>query len=309
MELIKFEDYLNLDIKPKLVAAIGEFDGIHLAHQKLIEKTIYIAQTQNYKSAIICFEPHPLKVLKPELHIGNITTLDEKNKILSKYNLDYLIVIKFDLEFAKKSPLTFVNDYLLSINVCNVVVGFDFKFGADSIGKATDIKKLSNNKIDVTIIDEIKYNDEKVGSSNIRRLLEEGEIEKANTLLGHPFSIDGIVEHGDGIGKDLDLPTANIAYKNDSLILKNGVYAVKVTLDEITYIGMLNIGHNPTFNYQNNLRYEINILGYTGNLYSKYMVIEIYKYIRCELKFNSVEDFKAQIQNDKVNIENYFKNM
>lgn len=308
MELIWFDDYKKVTNKSKLVAAIGEFDGIHIAHQKLIDETINIAKAKNYKSAIICFEPHPLKVLKPELHTGNITTLEEKKKYLNRYDLDYLIVIKFDLEFSKKEPITFINDYLLEINVCSVVVGFDFTFGINLTGKAKDINSLSNNKIDVKIIDEIKYDNKKIGSSTIRNLLSTGEIEKANALLGHPFTIDGLVEHGTGIGSTIDLPTANISCNEDSLNLEHGVYAVKVLVDDLAYIGMLNIGHNPTFNYQSSLRYEIHILNYNGDLYSKNITIELHKFIRKEIKFSSIDQFNEQIKKDKVNIENYFKN-
>lgn len=302
MELINFDDYI-LKYNFPLAVTIGSFDGIHIGHQELIKTTKSIAKNKSYKSAVITFDPHPLTVLKNEER-SNISSLLEKFEIIEKFNIDFLIIINFNDEFSKISKSCFVEEYLLKINVKEVIVGDDFKFGYLGEGKANDISILSNNLIKTNIISILKVDDEKVGSTKIIKLLNEGRIEEVNRLLGYNYYFAGNVIEGKKIGRKLGFPTANI--NNDSIkkLLKTGVYGVKVIVDNEIYLGMMNIGHNPTCNYTNHISIEINLFDVSINLYNKNLKIEVFCFIRDEQKFKNIEELIQQLTLDKENIIN-----
>lgn len=302
MELINFEEYLKKYNYP-LVATIGSFDGIHLGHQELIKNTVLLSDKKNYKSAVITFNPHPQTVINKTNHL-NISTIVDKFEMIEKFNVDFLIIIKFDEKFSKISKQDFVNEYLLKINTKEVILGEDFKFGYKGEGKAPEIALLSNNLIKVTIIDIIKLNNEKIGSTKIINLLSEGKIELVNSLLGYNYYFCGTVIKGQQIGRKIGFPTANI--KNDDVkkMLKTGVYGVMVHFKNKAFLGMMNIGHNPTCNFTDDLSIEINLFDVDENLYDQTLKIEIFCYIRDELKFKNVDELINQLTNDKNNIIN-----
>lgn len=300
MELIKFEDYLKIINKKKMIVGIGQFDGMHLAHRRIVDEVCRQKASNDYVSALITFNPHPLQILKGIID-NTISSLEDKIIALSNTNLEYLIVIDFTKEFSCISPKEFVMDYLIKINVCQVVVGFDFSFGYKGLGKASDITSLSNNLLTTTIIDEIKMTTDKISSSLIRTLLEEGNVEKANSLLGYPYSFKGYVEKGSGIGRTINFPTANLHVLEKSILLSNGVYGVIVHLQGINkvYFGIMNIGHNPSINYQNNLRIEVNIIDFSGDIYGQTLYIEVVRFLRFEKKFDTKEELISQLNHDK----------
>lgn len=302
MELINFDDYI-LKYNFPLAVTIGSFDGIHIGHQELIKTTKSIAKNKSYKSAVITFDPHPLTVLKNEER-SNISSLLEKFEIIEKFNIDFLIIINFNDEFSKISKSCFVEEYLLKINAKEVIVGDDFKFGYLGEGNANDISILSNNLIKTNIISILKVDDEKIGSTKIIKLLNEGRIEEVNRLLGYNYYFAGNVIEGKKIGRKLGFPTANI--NNDSIkkLLKTGVYGVKVIVDNEIYLGMMNIGHNPTCNYTNQISIEINLFDVSINLYNKNLKIEVFCFIRDEQKFKNIEELIQQLTLDKENIIN-----
>lgn len=305
MELIKFEDYLKKS-ESRLVATIGDFDGIHLAHQLLITKTSQKALELNIKSAIITFDPHPATILSNH-NVELINSSNEKYKICEKFGIDYLIVINFDLKFSTQTPKEFIENYLLKINVCELFVGFDFKFGKFGLGNVDDISSLSNNLIKTNKILEISYHGEKIGSTLIRKYIKSGLLEDANYLLTYPYFFSGEVIYGKQIGRTINLPTANIYCTDKKLLLKKGVYAVKILINGIKYYGMMNVGNNPSFNYTKNYSTEVNIFDFNQDIYGKIVTIECYKYIRDEIKFASVDLFLRQVLIDKQEICEYFK--
>ena len=219
-------------------------------------------------------------------------------------NIDFLIIIKFDEIFSKISKNDFVNKYLLNINVKDVVVGSDFKFGYKGEGKAFEISTLSNNLITTKIIKIIKVDNEKIGSSKIIKLLNEGNIEQVNNLLGYNYSFSGYVIKGKQIGRTIGFPTANINNDDVKKMLKTGVYGVNVYYNDNVYLGMMNIGHNPTCNFTNDLSIEINLFDVNKDLYNQTLKIEVFCFIRDELKFNNVDELIAQLEKDKKNIIN-----
>lgn len=311
MELIYFDKYIKKDVLDRLVVAIGQFDGFHLAHMALLNKVKERARVVNAKTALITFDPHPDFVLKKNLDFTYISPLVDKAKDLAKMEFDYLIVIKFDSKVVNTEPSDFVKDYLNSINVQEVVVGFDFRFGHFGKGKPEMISSLSGDLIKVHIIDEIKYNDVKLGTTLIRELLSKGDVSTVIDVLGHPYMIEGEVVTGRKIGRTVNVPTANLHVSPDYVKVKAGVYSVIVEYDGREYMGIANYGHNPTFNYKKNITLEIHILDFNGDLYGETIKVKFIKYLRDEIKFNSKEEFINQIQIDTINtienVNNYIK--
>ena len=184
MELIKCSiDNCNLR-NNGLVATIGQFDGIHIAHQILIEKVCELSEEKELKSAVITFDPHPDLVLKKDANATSIMTLDEKAALIASMGIDYLIVVEFNQNVANMTDSEFVNQFLIKLNVKEIVVGFDFCFGKNGIGKAETISKLANGKINTTIIDNKTYQNEKIGTAMIKKMLLQGNVSLANKLLG-----------------------------------------------------------------------------------------------------------------------------
>lgn len=307
MELIKLTQNNIENIKESIVATIGQFDGLHKAHLALLEKTMCIAKEKNLKSALITFDPHPDFVLKKDLSNTYVTPLDEKILILNEIGLDYLIVIEFTKEVANIKPIDFVKNYLVKNNVQEVVVGFDFSFGKFGKGKANDISEMSKNKIKVNIIDEIKYNDKKIGTTLIKTLLKDGKVKTVKELLGRNYKISGQVVHGNHIGKTINLPTANLFVDEQFAYLCPGVYVVRVKIDGKRYFGFANLGNNPSFNYSKNMIFETHIFNFSKDIYDKIIEIELLEFIRSEKKFSSVNEFLDQIAKDKEFAKNFCK--
>ena len=292
-----------------IVATIGQFDGLHVAHLALINTTVEIAKNKKLKSAIFTFDPHPDFVLKKDLSNAYVTPITEKINILSNLGLDYMFIIKFDLNIAGIEPVDFVNNILVNNAVKEVVVGFDFAFGKYGKGKSTDISYLSKGNINTTIIDEIKYNDEKIGTTLIKQFLKLGKVEEVYKVLGRYYKIIGVVIEGNKIGRTLNLPTANLKVDKQFANIKPGVYAVKVIINNGAYFGFANLGYNPSFNESIDMVFETHIFDYSDDLYGMTLEIELLSFIRDEIKFSSKEEFLKQIRIDKEKTLNYLKNL
>lgn len=299
MELVIL-DKTNFKFDNSLVVAIGQFDGIHLGHLSLLNKTIEIGKENNYKTAVMTFDPHPDFVLGKDTKLTYITPFEEKKKMIENLGFDYLIVINFDLEIANMEPISFVEKYLVEQNVKEVVVGFDFVFGKRGSGKAEEINALSKNRIKTTIISKQNYNNEKIASSRVKDKLKNGDMEEVKNLLGRYYSITGKIVYGKQVGKTIDVPTANLEYDEKYVDLKPGVYATIIEIDNNTYIGITNFGNNPSFNYTNKRTIETHILDFDKNIYEKNAKISFVKYLRKEEKFASIEEFQKQIEKDKL---------
>lgn len=299
MELVIL-DKTNFKFDKSLVVAIGQFDGIHLGHLSLLKKTIEIGKENNYKTAVMTFDPHPDFVLGKDTKLTYITPFEEKKKMIENLGFDYLIVINFDLEIANMEPISFVEKYLVEQNVKEVVVGFDFVFGKRGSGKAEEINALSKNRIKTTIISKQNYNNEKIASSRVKDKLKNGDMEEVKNLLGRYYSIIGKIVYGKQVGKTIDVPTANLEYDEKYVDLKPGVYATIIEIDNNSYIGITNFGNNPSFNYTNKRTIETHILDFDKNIYEKNAKISFVKYLRKEEKFASIEEFQKQIEKDKI---------
>lgn len=297
MELIRLINN-NFKFDTPLAVTIGQFDGIHLGHLSLLNKTLEVGKLKKYKTAVITFYPHPDLVLMKNSKNSYLLNFEEKKNILSKLGFDYLIIIDFNLDIANMAPQEFTKKFLIKQNVKEVIVGKDFVFGKNGSASGNDIAQLSNNLINTIVMDEIKVDNKKISSSKIKFLLLEGKVFEAKNMLGRYYSIEGIVGYGNQIGNKIDVPTANLEYDSKYALLKKGVYATAIKVDNELYCGITNYGNNPSFNYSKTKTLETHILDFSKNIYGSKMRVYFIKYLRDEIKFSSIDDFKSQIKKD-----------
>jgi len=294
------------------VVTIGTFDGVHLGHKKVIKRLQQLAKDVKGETVIFTFYPHPRLVLNThndELRL--INTLEEKKKLLEAAGVDHLVIYPFTKEFSKLSYTDFVEKILVGqIGMKSLVVGYDHKFGHKRKGTYEDLKvyadKLNFNieQLEVLNVDTIE-----VSSTKIRKALADGNIETTNKYLGHRYFIKGIVVDGKKLGHEIGFPTANVdPQESYKLVPKDGVYAVKVKVDDVMYNGMLNIGFRPTVNHQmDNRSIEVNIFNFDQNIYYKSISIYFYKRIRNEQMFKGIDALKEQLAKDKETVLELFK--
>ncbi|WP_321306091.1 bifunctional riboflavin kinase/FAD synthetase [Marinifilum fragile] len=286
------------------VVTIGTFDGVHLGHRKVIRRLQELAHKVNGETVIFTFYPHPRLVLSEENNgLRLINTLEEKKILLEAAGIDHLVIYPFTKEFSKLSYVEFVEQILVKqLGMKYLVVGYDHRFGHKREGKYEDLKVFAdqlNFKIerqDVLNMDTIN-----VSSTKIRKAIGEGDINTANKYLGYRFFIKGDVVDGKKLGSKIGFPTANIdPQESYKLVPKDGVYAVKVDVDDKRYLGMLNIGVRPTVNNQlDNRSIEVHILDFDQDIYYKNITIHFYKRIRNEQFFASIDELKEQLAKDK----------
>ncbi len=287
------------------ITTIGSFDGIHLGHKKILQTITKKAKKNNGKSILITFWPHPRYVLKKNNDFKLLTSLDEKIKIFEENKIDILYVIDFSLKFSKVSAYNFVKNILLDELKTNcILIGYNNNFGKNREG---NIKYLEENKnifnIDIISIPKQSVDKISISSTKIREHLINGKIQSANQLLGRKYSINGKVVRGNGIGRKINFPTANIQINEPKKLLpKNGVYAVKVILNKKTYLGMLNIGYKPTIENKKKT-IEVNIFKFSKDIYNNKISIVFIKRIRNEKKFKNLNELKKQLIIDKKKAE------
>ena len=295
--------YKNFNIKDShkgSIILIGNFDGVHLGHQKLFKLAKIYKKKNKLKIGVINFNPMPKMFFNKTLKNFRITSVKTKIKLLSKFDVDFIITKKFDKIFSKTKSLTFIKEILnKKLKSKFIFVSNNFKFGNKREGNVNLLiqnEKRFNFKVvkPKPLIKRKKI----VSSSLIRSLLEKGLLEKANKLLNRKWTIDGVVKKGRQIGKKIGFPTCNIDIK-DYVLAKPGVYAVRVLrLNKSKYIrGIANLGYRPTFN-QKKILLEVHLFNFSGNLYNKLLSVEFLKFIRKEKKFKNVNQLKSQIKKD-----------
>ena len=296
--------------KPSVVT-IGTFDGVHIGHTKIINQLTTNSKKNNLTSILLSFFPHPKMVLQNDNELKLINTIQEKEGLLNSLNLDYLIIKEFTKEFSRLSALEFVRDILVNkLNAKHIIIGYDHHFGRNRTANIEQLKEFGElYDFKVTEISAQDIDDIAISSTKIRKALINGEIKLANKFLGYNFFFSGDVVHGNNIGKTISFPTANIKVDQPyKLIPKNGVYIVKTIIDNQTTFGMMNIGYNPTFNRKQK-SIEIHFLNFNKNIYHKNLTIEMIMRIRNEIRFNSVDDLKKQLGQDKLSTLNYINSL
>ena len=306
--MITVQSIAKYDKVHPTVITIGTFDGVHIGHRKILKKLITNARTNNLKSTVLTFFPHPRMVLQKDADIKLLNTIDEKVKILGELGLDYLIIHPFTKEFSRLSATEFVRDILVnSLKAKKIIIGYDHRFGRNRDANIKDLNAFGNAlDFEVEEIPAQEIDDVSVSSTKIRKALEEGQIEIANKYLGYPYMLTGPIKKGKGLGRQLNFPTANLHIEESyKLIPKNGVYVVQSKIDGTIVFGMMNIGYNPTISSTENLpasrkeSIEIHFFDFDQDLYGQKIQIDVLARIRDEHKFESVEALKNQLTKDK----------
>ena len=306
-----FENIPDRENFTNLAITIGSFDGVHIGHRKIIDALLKRTQEKGGDPVVITFETHPRLFLNPEYALKLITTNDEKADILKSIGIKQMLMLRFSREMANLSARDFYNSLLIEkLGVKDIIIGYDHAFGKDREGGIELLKKLgAENGISIEQIEEELVDDRAVSSTWIRDELAEGNTAFANSLLGRAYSISGYVVRGEGRGKLLGYPTANVQPDNDKKIVPaDGVYAVKVLVDGFSkeQSGMLNVGTNPTFDGKKRT-IEANIFDFNADLYGKEITVFFHERIRAEKKFNGIEELKAQLKIDMQSVKEIFK--
>jgi riboflavin kinase/FMN adenylyltransferase len=291
------------------VITIGNFDGIHLGHQCLLHETCEMAQALHAKPVLVTFSPHTLAVVRPQVELPHLTTLEEKLALAKRYGgIPDSIVIHFTPAVAAMSADAFMNDLRQHFSIQGIVVGADFSLGHNRMGDIHFLKQYGQeHAMKVQAVALAESNTVRISSTHIRKLLLTGKITAANELLGHPVIVSGIVQHGDKRGQKIGFPTANLRPAAKKLIPANGVYAAYVhiqnahesdlQLTSAVYKGVVNIGVRPTFDGTERL-VEVHLLNTNLDLYDKLLTIELIEHLRDEQRFSGIEALKAQILAD-----------
>ncbi len=280
---------------------IGNFDGVHLGHQRLFEVVEQQAYHSHGTSVAITFDPHPLQILKPG-GIKLISTIEQKIELIEMSGIDVLVIIPFSREFASTTADQFVDEILLErIGVKKLFVGYDYAFGKGRAGNIDCLKGKGLEKgFSVTVIEAHYENDTLVSSTKIRELVAQGRMVDTSTLLGRYYQLRGEVQRGKQRGgKEIGFPTANLHIEEEDLVPKRGVYVCQVICDEICYGGVINIGYNPTFG-EEKLVAEVHIFDFNKDIYGIPIKVNLLKYIRGEVKFSGVPELSEQIAKDVV---------
>ncbi|MBL6649910.1 MAG: bifunctional riboflavin kinase/FAD synthetase [Flavobacteriaceae bacterium] len=297
-----FNSIENFSSNKQTILTIGTFDGVHLGHQRILKKLLKESFNNDLQSTVLTFFPHPRTILNPSEPLKLINSIDERIELFKRSRVENLIIHSFDKKFSEYDPEKYVSEILVQkLNAKIILIGHDHKFGRNRSADINDLIEFGK-KYDFNVL-EIKaeeLNDIAISSTIIRNSLNNGKINNANTYLGYDFSISGIVIKGNKIGKTIGFPTANIEVDfEDKLIPKNGVYLVYSYINNKKFFGMMNIGIKPTIN-ENKKSIEVNLFDFNENLYGKPIRVHLTEFLRDEVKFDSLEQLKGQLEKDQL---------
>lgn len=299
---MKIEQSLNTSFEQSSVVTIGTFDGVHIGHQKIIKRLVNLAKEKNLQAVVLTFFPHPRMVLQKDADIKLINTINEKALLLEKFGIDQLVVKKFTQDFSRLTALEFVRDILVNkLKTKHIIIGYDHHFGRNRNANIKDLQEFGETyEFEVIEISAQEIDEVAVSSTKIRKALSEGDLEMANTYLGYNFMLTGMVVKGNGLGKQIEFPTANLSIEESyKLIPKNGVYVVEAQYNNRTLYGMMNIGMKPTVSQNNERSIEVHFFNFEQTLYGKKLQIDVLKRLRDEQKFESINLLKQQLFQDK----------
>jgi riboflavin kinase/FMN adenylyltransferase len=299
--MIVYSDLSSVKIPSYTVCGIGNFDGIHLGHQKLVQTILQYSKSNKLDSLIFTFDPHPSTVLNPNNGAKLIMSSEKKRQIMESYGIDHYVQAPFTQEFSKIVYTDFIHDILL--DKCKakiIIIGFNYRFGYKGLGTAEKLKELcSEVGVDTVIIPPVTYEGKIVSSTFIRSLIEKGDVHSASKYLGRPFTIEGKVIRGKGLGKKLGFPTANIHFNRELVLPAKGVYAVLVSWNGNFYKGVANLGNKPTFN-GHDIVFEVHLFDFCSQLYGEKLEVSFVQKLRSETRFSKPEDLVRQVHKDMV---------
>jgi len=307
---LKIKSAADYDQIKESIVTIGTFDGVHLGHQKIINKLIGIANEERLQALVLTFFPHPRTIVQEDASIKLINTIDEKAGLMKSYGVDHLVVKEFTKEFSRLTALEYVRDVLVNkLHVKHIIVGYDHHFGRNRTANINDLKEYGAfYGFKVTEIDAHEVGDVAVSSTKIRAALTKGDIITANHFLGYNFMLTGLVVKGQGLGKTIQFPTANLKIEESyKLIPKKGVYLVQSVIDAQLVYGMMNIGTNPTVSYADKISVEVFFFDFDQSIYGQVLIIQLLDRIRDEIKFPKIEDLKLQLESDSQKAINRIK--
>ncbi|MEY2692584.1 MAG: hypothetical protein RIT03_974 [Bacteroidota bacterium] len=285
----------------KTVVTIGTFDGVHKGHQQIIRHLVETAKQENCSSLILTFFPHPRLVLQGDSSIQLLNTIEERKTLLAKTGVDHLIVHPFDEAFSSMTAEEFIVSVLVKkLNVQQIIVGHDHRFGKNRTADFHDLVAFGKKYgFHVTQIAAEMLNEVNISSTKIRTALQVGDIQLADSYLGHPYQLNGQVQKGNQLGRTIGFPTANLAVAEAyKLIPKKGVYLVQSILNKRKVFGLMNIGVRPTVDGKTQT-IEVFYLDFEGDLYGQQLQVELLDFIRDEQKFESLDALKIQLEKDK----------
>ena len=306
----RFNNINEFNCKKSTIITIGTFDGVHLGHQKILKKLNIEAENNGLESSVLTFFPHPRTVLNPNSSLKLINTIEERVSLFKKSKIDNLIVHPFTKEFSELDSEDYVKNILVDqLKAKIVLIGYDHKFGKNRTADINNLKEYGiKYNFEVIEIKAKEINDIAISSTKIRNSIEEGDIQLTNSYLGYEFSFFGKVVKGNSIGKTLGFPTANIKIGTDlKLIPKNGVYLISTIINQKIIFGMMNIGIKPTTN-ENTKSIEVNLFDFNQDLYDTNITIYIKQFLREEIKFDSLNELKLQIEKDKITCNSIINN-
>ena len=306
----RFNNINEFNCKKSTIITIGTFDGVHLGHQKILKKLNIEAENNGLESSVLTFFPHPRTVLNPNSSLKLINTIEERISLFKKSKIDNLIVHPFTKEFSELDSEDYVKNILVDqLKAKIVLIGYDHKFGKNRTADINNLKEYGiKYNFEVIEIKAEEINDIAISSTKIRNSIEEGDIQLTNSYLGYEFSFFGKVVKGNSIGKTLGFPTANIKIGTDlKLIPKNGVYLISTIINQKIIFGMMNIVIKPTTN-ENTKSIEVNLFDFNQDLYDTNITIYIKQFLREEIKFDSLNELKLQIEKDKITCNSIINN-
>ena len=305
-----FHSIADFTSNKKTVVTLGTFDGVHLGHQKIINRLLNSVSNDDLETVVLTFYEHPRTVLHADDKIKLLNTNDEKVSLLENKGIDNLIIHPFDSDFYELSGEEFVKNILVDkLNIQKIIIGYDHRFGKN---RSSDIHDLiyfgKKYHFDVEQISAREIDEISVSSTKIRNAILDGNIALANQYLGYNYLFSGKVIQGNQLGRQIGFPTANIFIENKQKIIpKNGVYTVSVIFNEKNFNGIMNIGLKPTVGGKN-VSIEVNIFDFNQDIYNEEITVTVLEFIRSEIKFNDINQLKNQIKLDVIKATNYFKN-
>jgi riboflavin kinase/FMN adenylyltransferase len=310
VDLIHFPDDSRPPRWQHPVLALGNFDGLHRGHMKIIERVRRVAAERSATSVVMTFDPHPPRIVRPDKAPPLLMTKAQRLEALERAGVEGVAVVRFTEEMSRWDPEMFVRTVLVDwLHVAEVWVGANFLFGHDRAGNFSLLRMLGGRYgFRAEKIDPVRYKDFVVSSTRIRRLIAEGRVDEAGALLGHPYTIAGTVIEGDQRGRQIGFPTANLATDNE-LLPPNGVYATTVWLDGVIYPAVTNVGVRPTFGGAGGPVVEAHLLDVDRDLYGRSLHLGFIQRVRDERRFEGVDLLKAQIGADVQKARSLFEQM
>jgi len=290
------------------VVAMGFFDGVHLGHQAVIKQAKLEADKQGVPLAVLTYDPQPIVVFEMLTQpLRYLTSMNQKSELLADLGVNTMYVMQFTSQLAQLGPQEFVNQVIMRLNPVTVVGGFDHVYGGDvNITDMDHLPQYAKKRFDVVSVSELDVNNQKIGSSSIRKALELGNMNIVNSQLGRIHQTTGLVIHGEARGRELGFPTVNIKTPELEWLPAIGIYAVKIMIGDDWHLGMASIGRNITFGDTRPITVEINILDFNQKVYGENVTVSWYNYLRGEVKFTTVPELVTQLKRDEIATRQYF---